>query len=196
MRIDLDQRGNQFVRQTLEDGYRMCQEILKHVEIDAGSAFTLLSQTTSKAELYLLDDTIPGGYLDAHGRQNYELFCEFLADYLRNTRSAILFLEDPVGRVGDPWLRRTPPEYKYKSIDKELFVYCLDADETSIDTAVNFATDATHTTGILSRYANAASWEPMTPMDTEELQTIVTSLEYIFVLAYDGLGYVIWERGK
>jgi len=105
------------------------------------------------------------------------------------------FLENSLAAPSDPWLKRA----KSRILVHRDEVYHLAAYSKSVSedvlSAVSEASNAMSLVGMVGRIPNAiALLDPAQPLSLEELEVIARSAECIFVGAFDGEGYVIWEE--
>jgi len=207
--IALGDQALQYVRTCLTDGRTLSRQLLERLDLSRGSISTRLPQD---ADLTHLSEFEWGGRLKpiqggtrlataTDGRQ-YEMIpvpnstadlAAVIAEFLDQADNGVAVLENTVGRAGDPAVRSA--RSRVVTFGDDVFHLACRADLGEIRLAVTEASTAFLLIGVLAR---VNLWQCRSPamrtISEEDLIRCATSVETIFVEAFDGEAYLFWTR--
>lgn len=200
-----------YVNQNLEDGKTLSMLLAKAINLKKGTFFTLLPEKANIEEIYNFEK---GGILPQYPKQNYDDTSitstysiipnvrEDVSKYIINqlnmfsNKSLSCIFDDVLSKANDPpdsflisqGLQFIYNEELYYVINKsnasfENILYCLSASNTFW-----------HSLGIISEF-DASNYEKKIFI-FDNLENIIKSCLQFFVGAYDGEGYIFWEKGQ
>ena len=184
----LDQEALRFFRERINTGLPLATEVLARHDLARGRLGTLVPVHVSRITSEILER---GGLFRSSASREWVL--DAITKYLSAAPDRLCVLEDHVGRSSDPGLSLsrsrivTCAEYVY-------FVLCADdTHRQRIERSLWDAASASITYGFMT--AVPPGWNPDSGhFSKEDMEFLADKTEKIVVDAYDGEGWLIWEK--
>lgn len=206
-RYDLDfQRTLAYLRKSLTNANTLSDILLEVIDFKKGSLFTLLPEGSNLERLYEFE---AGVILPQNPRivtcseegvsSSYSItpsiskkLSEIILETLKNRENITCIFDDIIRSPSDPFKSSSLNGCKY-SRDGELY-YILGENKASLEnvqTALNASYAFWHSLGMLT---NADLHLNSYELNEEIFRNICIETQMLFVGAYDGEGYVFWEK--
>jgi len=187
-KLFLDQEAIRFFRERIKTGLPLATGVLSHHDLARGRLWTVVPEHVDHITRENLER---GGVFQPPAPRDW-LF-DTIAKFLSAGPARLCVFEDAVGRSSDSGcilLRSrqvTYGEYVY-------FVLCAeDAHRARIELALREAASAWITYGFMT--AAPPDWDPNSGrFSRQDLEYLANKTEKIVVDAYDGEGWLIWEK--
>ena len=193
----LADEANEYVRDCLEYGHSLSRYLRHRPDLAHGKVIVRLPLG---ADVEDLDRFEWGGKYpkasDGQFKPQAEQDLAFLIRrFLQEGKGRACVSENYLARRTDPWLAHAKSrilffgEEVYHVIDRQ------DVESDSIDAAIREAESPTIFVGVLSTLRQGFRLPPVkTDMDTDQLRVLAEEAEKLIVRAYDGEGYLIWNK--
>jgi len=107
----------------------------------------------------------------------------------------IALLENSLAASSDPWLERAKSRVLVHEDEVYHLALCTEKTNDNIMSAIREANNALSTVGMVGRMPGAvASLASAKHLSSAQLEMIGIHAECVFVSAFDGEGYIIWEK--
>jgi len=119
---------------------------------------------------------------------------EDILKYLHENKEHCCLFEEPVGRPSDPWVKNS--KMKYVHLNDEMY-YFFDKDPKSEEVKDAFRTsDGYYFLCVLSslRIDDQCGFSPFNSLNSDRLKDFASNVVSFFVRAYDGEGYLQWDK--
>jgi hypothetical protein len=198
-----------YMRRQLGQGKSLAKALLERIDFEQGDIITLrptpLSptetirlerghtlQTPSKRERIKIGDSF---YLAVPKATANEQLVGTIYDQLTTPRS-ICFLENYLAEVNDGWLQRAKSRVVANGNEVYHVLFIADRDKDKIDAAIrewHYLPTSIGALGSMNEEASAliASVKAIT---AEQLTAFAKTVQSVFFAAYDGEGYVVWNK--
>jgi hypothetical protein len=123
------------------------------------------------------------------------LLAEFVRTLLTDPHH-VLFLQNSLAEATDPWLKGAKSRVLFYQNEVYHTLFDSDGMPTNIMNAIREAENETNFSGAVALQPGDATrlTSRTESISLAELETLARSAECIFVSAYDGEGYLVWER--
>jgi len=216
VRYDIGSPGEDYIRSILEEGAslgrQLAHALLKYMDLSRGSIYTYLPPfLDTESVLHFEHSILPlpedilsrqivrqGEYIIIPKASTEHLhLVPFVKEFLSTTPWAIAVFEDWLTEYGDG---RPSDEVRRLVIGREICFYLLwrDADEMLIEKTIReVTTPYPPMVGILSSISEseAPEWERLEREgDEAEIESLARRTRFLIVGAYDGEGFLVWDR--
>jgi len=197
-----------YMESILARGHALAKFLLQYIKLQDGKVMVLTSDPLDSAEVlefesgHFPQELVPGTVGGVPGSispvvdsddQLVELIRELLG-----TPDSICIMENPSARADWPWLQRVKSfAVTYES---EVFhlVFSKDRSQHGIADTIREARRIPVFIGAVGRITKevAKSIQKQKTITTSDLESVAETAWLVFVGAYDGEGYVIWQRNS
>jgi hypothetical protein len=207
--IILGDEAKDYLKGCLREGHTLAQCILQKIYLDNGFITTVLPSYVNDK---LYNDFHIGGKLTVNPEDikdgiNYKIMplpnmntylAAVIKAFLQEEAGNICIIENALAKPCDPWI--TMADIKIIFYKEEVYHFLINKNLTDnmIKETILFAESIPIFIGVLatipqeelSLFINKENYE----LSFEELNIIVDGIKRIFVAAYDGEGYLIWNK--
>jgi len=197
IKVPLDNRALTYIFDCLSQG-RTLSSLLLHTKLEQGSIWTFLppSVTLERAYDFTSGWFIKGsdGQVDEEARST-PLVSELVGNSLLRQQNAYFICEDASAEADFPYIRR---QHNVPMLFFREEVYYFVTTQTS--SADNIAAAIQKANSYLFTAITTTLPDYYTPLERnqqtnlEQLQGLANNSQYVIIGAYDGDGYIVWER--
>ncbi len=200
------ERSYHYLREHLASGASLSNTVLNEVDLHKGSFFTILPQNAALERLYHFEH---GGIIPAQpyghtkhyakGLKKWILPREietvrpevgrFIYQFITTEPQRYVLMEDAITKAGDPHLSIEHVQLALCGED----VYYLLQRTNSLDEVLYTFARVSHSWHSLAILASGEATQ-LSQLSQKDLSHCCTQAAYIIIGAYDGEGYLFWER--
>lgn len=121
---------------------------------------------------------------------------EYILKYLHENKERCCLFEEPVGSPSDPWVKNS--KMKYVHLNEEMY-YFFDKNAKSEEFEDAFMTsEGYYFLCVLSSLPidSQDGFAPFNSLNSNQLKNFASNVVSFFVRAYDGEGYLQWNKGR
>lgn len=206
----LPQFAIEYIEQSLLDGNALARAVLDLVPLRQGRVVTCLPEGVVPRSL---GDFRTGGKLPSPPVSDWRStqrddetllmipvpttdgwLVEHIKAFLRGGPNRVCIFEDALRRVGDPVLRKVST--RYATFDKEIYHVLLgaDAQHEQILAVIRSAKSVPTFIGALTEWHGIAPSSHPIALSASTIRELAQAADKVIAGAFDGEGYVIWER--
>lgn len=188
-------------REYLKGWYIMSEGILKNVDFTKGTFFTLLPEGVPENQLYTFkyggvlpqppqtEDMPPNAWPIPNTNDNLS---QFLFEYLNGKKNPLIIFENYLSEeLEEPTILEGVRNVNINDETYILIQNCIPNYE-AVEDCVWTSKAGRHYLSLLSENIH----DIKNIITVDDFQTIYTNIQYIIIGAYDGEGYVYWEKTK
>jgi len=202
--------AEQYIRDRLADGNALSKALLKLLPIERGQIITCLPPGVVPQSL---QDFSTGGKLPTPHTSEWKAaesrgesllmipvpstsawITSKIREYLREESDHLCVLEDALARPTDPALRKRATRHTVHGDEVYHILLSQDAQYERVEATLRAATSTLPLIGILSTSEETRSGDSLGTLSTVLLEALASRAQKILVGAYDGEGYLVWER--
>jgi len=193
-----------YIFSQLRDGNLLSKTILSKVNFESGKFYVLLPSDAFIDKIYAFS---LGGIIPSTpcGKDRYYVHClneevipkqvittdkelsSFIFQFLSKNENHVAILEDVISKASDPYLKKISSDLILNG-DEVYYLLNCHVTEADVRCKVRLATQAWHFVGLLSSYQFKCNTA------LEFFESLCEYCQYVIIGAYDGEGYLIWER--
>jgi hypothetical protein len=198
--LQLELASQYFIEQ-LQDGNTLAQILLQYSLLDTGRYFALLQQSADKSLVYnfRFGGILPQNPLEPitfrgkiyPGRKKASSHQE-LVMYLKNAMGSqtYCYFDDQMHRREDVVAKQYKAETLYYNEELYLFLQSANFSTERLEKMIRYADAQWYYMSVISEEEPGANQE----ISTEKLQRIASRTTHIVIGAYDGEGYLVWQK--
>jgi hypothetical protein len=198
----------QYIRRQLGQGKSLAKTLLDAVDFDRGEIITLSPTPLSPTEMIQFDwghtpqpqakpEHIKIGdasYVAVPKATANEQLVEAIYDLLRSPES-ICLLENSLAEAHDGWLQRAKSRVVTNGNEVYHALFSTDRDKGMIEDAIHDDHSPVHIGAVgYIRAGDSVRIASMKAISTDQLTAFAGNVQSVFVGAYDGEGYVVWNN--
>ena len=187
-------RALDYVIQQLDYGFTLDELLRKRLELRKGRVYTPLEPDK---EGHLLDgfDCVPSYDEDDRLDELVDQM-DLFRQYLRKGGGRMVVLESVGAPPSEPWVSRFVPTIMTHGEEIYHFMFEEDVDRADLEQVLQDASAPCLEIGALTRLPPMADFShERREISLAELTMLADNTEKLYVSAYDGEGYLIWDRG-
>jgi hypothetical protein len=199
----------EYVRRQLAQGKSLARHLTENIDFGQGDILILTPAPLNQTEMTQFDwghtptaQSMPvqitiadASYMVAHKADVYDQLAEGIFKQLGDTGNVCL-LENSLAQAQDPWLQRAKSLVITIGTDVYHMLSSADKDQIKIGDAIREAEHLPTFIGALGRVASdtLAQIASSKVLTTEQINDFAKTVHCIFIGAYDGEGYVVWNK--
>jgi hypothetical protein len=202
--VTLGPMAMDYLRLRLGQGRSLSRELSRHSDLERGVTFTLLPANVAESAAYQFErgiisestrppiHTVPSG-LKIQAKPNSDAaYGEVLASRLAALPGSRLLIEDALAKPTDSGLARSPIPF-WIFDDDVIFAVPHAADAGHIGAALSFAR-SWGMVAALTQVDGQPTQDSPVHLTAHQLISFAENASLILVEAYDGEGYIVWEK--
>ena len=200
-----------YIRQQLDSGHTLARLLLENADLHMTAVAVLNAVPLDTEQIVEFKCghvppapesaqciTIQGQPFLAYPKANsYEQLAEVIYSFLDDPECVCL-LENMLARPRDPWLKRAKSRVTTHGTEVYHILDTTDRSKEKIEDALREAESLPVFVGAILRQPpdNISGDTGHATISTEQLRTFAKSARCLFVGAYDGEGYLVWQAGE
>jgi len=193
--------ASQYLIEQLRDGNTLAQKLLQYLSLDEGRYLALLHPSADKRLVYNfrsgcilpqkpLEPVTFGGKIYP-GRRRANSYKELIM-YLKNAMSSktCCYFDDQMHRREDAIAKQYKEETLYYNKELYLFLQSVNFSIERSEKIIQYVNAQWYYMNVISEEAPGTNQE----ISIEKLQKIASRTIHIVIGAYDGEGYLVWQR--
>lgn len=194
-----------YLKNELDKSSKTLSTYVSKLNLDDGEVFALVPQGVSEKSLYEFENG--GLYKEAVQSLSHAFnlipiqnearpfIIDLIYNYIEGNENNCCLLEETIGSLSDTWVKKSKIEFVY--LRDEMFYY-FDIKNNEIEKIKEALkkSESYYSLFALSSYNNEedSKHRPIGEIRPEFLEEFVSNIVSFFVRAYDGEGYLMWNR--
>lgn len=195
--LPLGEESIVFIKQVLEHGLTLSQLVIEcDILRNNGDTFALLTDDSDvEAIRNFTADQYTRGFV-VHSGDTSECLASYIWKYLEEYENGLCLMQNYEATPTSQWLGRR--KSKVVLLDMEAYHVASKASGSaeSVLNAIREAEGPWIFMGVLAQAQNTDRWMTTSTITVDDLEDVVKHITHVFVMAFDGEGYIVWEANK